>query len=266
MKQIKKFFLEDRNTNWIISLNVFIIFIQGFVDNSWVLNHLEYLFTTAFILEILCKVYEYKKRFFKNIWNIIDFIICISVVPISILILTGMLETGFLVILGLRAIRALKILRLVRFFKRSHTTLGSFLLGLKASLVFLPFLLLIIFLFSILSTVLFQRSAPECFGNPLLSFITTIQIFLVEGWNEIPEKITNSSEGIQYYLVQIYFIFQLIVGGFLALPLFTGTIIDAMASDNNDEVLRILEKQNSKIESVESKLNEIKELLQNKDS
>ncbi|GHV25020.1 hypothetical protein FACS1894176_02560 [Bacteroidia bacterium] len=103
----------------------------------------------------------------------------------------------------------------------------------------------------------FQRLSPDYFGNIARSFTTTVDIFLVEGWNEIPESIALT--GISKYLMQAYFILQVLIGGFILLPL----VIDTFVSDNNDpleqRIISIEKKVDSvieMIEKIEKKLNQ----------
>ncbi|MDR3168849.1 MAG: ion transporter [Candidatus Peribacteria bacterium] len=247
MGQLTKFFLNERNVHRIIILNIIVVLIQSFVEIP-VLNSLEMLLTFAFFLEITVKMMAKKKQFFKDVWDKMDLILCLLLVIITILIMAESLDTHYLVVLGLRSIRVLRVLRLVRFFKQVGIKLDSFLLGLKASIALLPILLLMIFLFSTLSTVLFQHLSPEYFGNPIRSLITTFHIFIIEGWNEIPEAITGTKEDIWYYLVQMYFLAQLIIGGLMVFPMFLGSINDAMAQDENQEQLNAIRELKNLIE------------------
>ncbi|MDR2415825.1 MAG: ion transporter [Candidatus Peribacteria bacterium] len=257
MKQLTKFFLNERNIDKIIFLNVIIVLIQSFVEIS-LLNSLEMLLTFAFFLEITVKMMVKKKHFFKEIWDGIDFVLCMLLVIITILIMADTLDKSSFALLAFRSIRVLRVLRMIRFFKRIGITLNSFALGLKASITLLPLLMLLIFLCSVLSMVLFQHSAPEYFGNPIRSLITTLHVFIIEGWNEIPEAITGKQEGVSYYLVQLYFLAQLVMGGLMVFPMFLGTINDAMSQDDKEEQLKKIAELKEMLETLSQEIKELK--------
>ncbi|MDR0607983.1 MAG: ion transporter [Candidatus Peribacteria bacterium] len=257
MKHLTKFFLRESNIHTIILLNVLVVLIQSFVEVS-LLNSLEMLLTFAFFLEIIVKMMVKKKNFFKDIWDKIDFILCILLVAITILVMADTLDKSIFALLAFRAIRVLRVLRMIRFFKRIGITLHSFVLGLKASITLLPLLMLLILLCSILSMILFQQSAPEHFGNPIRSLITTLHIFIIEGWNEIPKAITGTQEGIWYYLVQLYFLAQLVMGGLMVFPMFLGTINDAMSQDDKKEQLDKIAELKAMLEAMSQEIKELK--------
>ncbi|MDR0859903.1 MAG: ion transporter [Candidatus Peribacteria bacterium] len=222
-----KFFLNERNIYGIIALNVLVIVLQSMISSPW-LDQVELLLSLLFIWEITLKIYVKKAEFFKDSWDIIDLGLCVIITTITILIWAKVLETTDLTVMGLRMIRIFKVLRSIRFIKTSGSSLSSLRAGLKACCVFFPMLIVSLFIFAIISMLFFQRLSPEYFGNIVRAFTTTVDIFLVEGWNEIPESIELT--GISKYLMQAYFILQVLIGGFVVLPL----VIDTFMSDNND--------------------------------
>ncbi|MDR2540675.1 MAG: ion transporter [Candidatus Peribacteria bacterium] len=269
MKKVIEFFLGEKVTNWIVIINVLVILIQCFVQSS-VLDSIEYGLTIAFISEMLCKVIVKGKGVFRDVWDRADIIICILTIPTFILILTGVFDIAKLVVLGFRAIRILKIFRMLRFFK-SRQGEHSLQIGLKAGIINSPLLLVGIFFFTSLSTIFFQSSSPEHFGNPALSLLSTIQVFTIEGWYEIPASICNTREGSFYYLIQFYFILQLVIYAYL-LIVYNNSVGDWMSDDNDDEMLKELAELRAEIKELKAEQEEhkillegIKALLENRD-
>jgi len=88
----------------------------------------------------------------------------------------------------------------------------------------------------------------------MTSFYTIFRIFTVEGWYEIPDMIANNSTPSIGILSKIYFSVILLLGGIFGLSLVNSIFVDAMVSDNNDELER-------KINSLENKIDK---LIENK--
>ena len=105
---------------------------------------------------------------------------------------------------------------------------------------------------SILSSTLFGKISPDLFGDPGVSLFTIFRLFTGNGWREITTQIAENSNEFIGRLVRVVFAFLFFVGGILGLSLVNSIFVDAMAGDNNDEVLL-------KLEELEKKLDEIKE-------
>ena len=75
-------------------------------------------------------------------------------------------------------------------------------------------------------------------------------MFTIEGWYEIPDAIyDNVSESYQF-LVRPYFIFILVLGGIVGMSLINSVFVDAMVSDNNDDVKAKLDELEKKIDKL----------------
>ena len=90
---------------------------------------------------------------------------------------------------------------------------------MKASVIVLLGFVIYIFIIGIFSFFLFGESAPAFFSNPLTSLYATFKIFTVEGWNEIPETITQDYSPVASFFTYLYFIFVLLSGGIFGLSL-----------------------------------------------
>ena len=86
-------------------------------------------------------------------------------------------------------------------------------------------------------------------------------LFTVEGWYEIPDVIASyySDSLFVNHVVKLYFSLLLIVGGILGLSLVNSVFVDAMVSDNNDELTKEVERLHEKIDALNSKIDELKE-------
>lgn len=98
-------------------------------------------------------------------------------------------------------------------------------------------LFVILIVFSIVTTFLFGDLAPTYFGNPGLSVYSLFRLFTIEGWYEMPEAIAANVGQTMAVFARIYFSILLFSGGIIGMSLVNSIFVDAMAADNNDEVL-----------------------------
>lgn len=106
---------------------------------------------------------------------------------------------------------------------------------------------------------LFAKSAPEYFATPLDSIYSIFKLFTIEGWFEIPEVIADyySDAPFVVHVVKLYFSLLLIVGGVIGLSLINSVFVDAMVSDNNDELNKEVADLHKKIDSLTEKIDEL---------
>lgn len=237
MKRIWKYLEKTLQNNGIILLliliNTCIIFIQEFKIENHLLNFLENLFTVAFILEVYFKV---KTRTFKVYistgWNKLDFVLILSSIPSLFSMFTFDLE----ILLIFRVFRIFKFFRLLQYFPRIDSVLPGVRRAIKVSyLVFFGFFTLL-FIFSMLSCAIFKNIAPEYFSNPIDSLFSMFQVFSIEGWNSIPDLIASRSNHVVGLLSKLYFSLLMFFGGIIGLSIVNSIFVDAMVSDNNDNL------------------------------
>ena len=141
-------------------------------------------------------------------------------------------------ILSLRVLRVFKFFRIIKFFPHIDELSKGLERAIKDSYsVFFGFVI-VIFIFALLNCSLFATAAPEFFGSPLESIYSMFRLFTIEGWYEIPAVITDYYDGSVWieHLVKLYFSLLLIIGGVIGLSLVNSVFVDAMVSDNNDEL------------------------------
>jgi voltage-gated sodium channel len=180
-----------------------------------VLERIDQLCVLIFVIELAMKIYVYRLSFFKQGWNIFDFVI----VGIALLPATGELSI-------LRAFRIFRVLRLV-------TTVDSIRRVVAGMLIAIPGVgsvgaLLIVFFYigAVISTTLFGEAFPDWFGNLGRSMYTLFQIMTLESWSMgIVRPVME-----QYPYAWIFFIPFITVTTFTVLNLFIGIIVDAIAT------------------------------------
>lgn len=258
MDKIKKVFLEDNFILVLIIVNALLIFIAESISNAIWIDYLESLFTIAFIIEMIIKLRHWGYRsYFAISWNRFDFIIVLLSIPSLGTIFFASQILNINVLLSLRILRVFKTFRLFKFLPNADNFVESVKRAMKASYIVLLGFFILIFIVSILSTSMYKNIAPEYFNNPIQSFYTIFQIFSVEGWYEIPNFIAERSSITIAFLTKFYFSFLLLVGGILGFSLVNSIFVDAMVSDNNDELVETVAQLHHQIESLNSKIDHL---------
>jgi voltage-gated sodium channel len=258
---IKKLFLNEKIILILILLNSVTIFVSGFEispDNRFILSLTDNLITGLFIAEIIVKFKEFGiKNYFKSNWNKFDFILVALSFPTLIAFIGNLEITSFSFLLVFRVMRVFKSFRFLKFIPGIEHLVKGIRRALKASIVVLIGFVIYIFIIGIFSFYLFKEISPDYFGNPLNSLYSIFKIFTVEGWYEIPEQLTRGLSSTTSFFTYMYFIFVVISGGIFGLSLVNSIFVDAMVSDNNDELENKIDLLDQKIDKLLTKKEEL---------
>lgn len=237
----------------LVVINTITIFFSGYSKNTGSFFWADSFFTLLFLTEALVKISSYGwKEYWHDNWNKFDFIITLIAIPslINIFVETGVTTN---VLLSLRSLRIFKSFRLLKFIPNINGLLKGIGLAMKASLIVTIAFAVFLLILSILSSTLFGKVAPELFGDPGVSIFTIFRLFTGDGWSEIPTEIAENSSEFIGRIVRAIFAVLFFLGGILGLSLVNSIFVDAMAGDNNDEVLKKLEKLEKKIDDINSR-------------
>ena len=191
------------------------------------ISFLDNCILSIFVIEISIKLGYRKLSFFKDGWNIFDFII----IGIALAPATGSLS----VLRTLRIFRAMRLLSVVPSMKKVTQALLSAIPGI---LSVGSIILLIFYVSAVLATNFFGDDFDTWFGNIGRSMFSLFQIMTLESW----------SMGIVRPVMELFpwawtfFVPFILVTSFAVLNLFIGIIVDAMQSQNT-------EKENSATEA-----------------
>lgn len=254
MKYKLQSFIENKyTTNFILAVIIFNSIVLGLMTyptiytkyGQW-LNESCTVCVIIFTIEILIKLFVYNKKFFKDGWNIFDFIlVAISWIP------TGGIFSSFR---AFRVLRALRALRLITRLQRLKIIVQAIIESIPnvgwASLL----LLLIFYIFSIMGTTMFSEAFPEFFGTIGKSMYSLFQIMTLESW----------SMGIARPVIAvfpfawIYFISFILTSSFIVMNVIVGVVVNAISelSEQNRKEREIKSIQNST--TLEIELNNLK--------
>ncbi len=265
MSKIKKFFLNEYCILGLIIGNAILIFIQEFEIRGNVLDYFEPIFTALFIIEMLIKISNKGFRnYINNGWNKLDFVLVLISIPslAAIFYSNNILELN--IFLTLRVFRIFKFFRLIKFLPNINSLVLSIQRAIKASYIVIFGFFILVFIVSLVTCSIYKNIVPEYFNNPANSFYSIFRLFSVEGWYEIPDLIASRTSPLVALLSKLYFGFLLLSGGILGLSLVNSIFVDAMVSDNNNDLQNEVTELTNRIDSLNEKIEILIKIQNNK--
>lgn len=251
MNPIKRLFLSDKFILAAILINTACLYLGGYCRSS-ILALIDDAFTILFIVEILLKVNHYSwKKYWRSKWNRFDFIITMIALPSLCHLIFPEMENQMNFVLCIRLLRIFKMLRLLKFIPNVKYLVKGMTMALRSSVFVVFGFMLMMVMTSIVLYGFFGNVVPDYFGNPLKATYTTFRFFTTEGWYEIPDAIAKHSTEMAAGFTKVAFCVLLFVGGIIGMSLVNSIFVDAMANDNNEEVLK-------KLKEIQKQLNELK--------
>ncbi|WP_010663743.1 ion transporter [Marinilabilia salmonicolor] len=250
----KRFFLNENFILGVIILNSITILLGAF-DNlspaqTKFITTIDNVITVIFVIEMVVKIMEFKiGGYFSSNWNKLDCLLVLLSIPALISWIFDLSLSSLSFFLIFRVLRVFKSFRFLKFVPGITDLIKGVQRALKTSVVIILGFCIYIFIIGIFSTYLFQNIAPEHFSNPLTSFYSIFKIFTVEGWYEIPEQITANTDGTVSFFSKLYFVFILVTGGIFGLSLVNSIFVEAMLSDNTDDISQKIDKLEDKLDN-----------------
>jgi voltage-gated sodium channel len=173
-----------------------------------------------FVVELAAKMVAKGRRFWREGWNIFDFVIVgIALVP----------NAGPFSVL--RALRILRVLRIISVFPRLRRVVEGFVTALPGMGSVFLLMGIIFYIASVMATKLFGASFPEWFGDLGSSGYSLFQIMTLESW----------SMGIVRPVMEVYpyawafFVPFIMVTTFAVVNLLVGLIVNSMQDAHSEE-------------------------------
>ncbi len=196
-----------------------------------------------FTVEIAAKLIARGKAFFRDGWNLFDFVIVgIALVPAA---------QGLSV---LRALRILRVLRVISAAPRLRRVVEGFITALPGMGSVFLLMALIFYIGAVMATKLFGDSFPEWFGDLGRSGYSLFQIMTLESW----------SMGIVRPVMEVYpyawafFVPFIMVTTFAVVNLLVGLIVnsmqDAHAEEDNEKTDAYRDEVIARLAAIEEQL------------
>lgn len=237
-------------TNFIVAVIVFNAIILGMETSDAIMDTagplivaLDRLCLAIFVLELSAKLFAQRMQFFRNGWNIFDFIIVgVSLVP----------GNGGLSVL--RALRILRVLRVISVVPSLRRVVEGFVTALPGMGSVFLLMGIVFYIGAVMATKLFGDSFPQWFGSLGQSGYTLFQIMTLESW----------SMGIVRPVMEIYpyawafFVPFIMVTTFAVVNLLVGLIVnsmqDAHAEEGNAATDAYRDEVLAKLDAIEARL------------
>lgn len=250
---MKRFFTNDKLMLSMVIVNTITIFIGGFNIAPSLFIIIDAFFTILFVCEAIVKIRTFGwKEYWSDGWNKFDFIITLIALP-SLINLISESNIATNILLSLRTLRVFKSFRLLKFIPNISGLLKGIALAMRASLIVSIAFIVLMIIIAILSASVFGSISPDLFGDPGTALFTIFRLFTGDGWSEIPTQIAETTTIFTGRMIRTGFSILFFAGGILGLSLVNSIFVDAMASDNNDELMDKLNELEKKIDSLNNK-------------
>ena len=174
---------------------------------------LDKLCLAVFLIEIALKLAAYRGRFWRNGWNVFDFLV------VAIALAPGAGPWAVL-----RSLRVLRVLRLLTVVPSLRKVVAAFLHSIPGLTGVVAVMAIFFYTAGVLATRLFGESYPEWFGSLGKSLYTLFQVMTLESWSMgIVRPVMES-----HPWAWAFFVPFIIVATFTILNLFIGIIVSTM--------------------------------------
>ncbi len=186
------------------------------VTESWglALEVVDNACLAVYVVELALKLYADRARFFRNGWNIFDFVI-----------VAGSLVPGANTFAVLRALRVLRVLRLISVVPALRRVVDGLGRAIPGILSVAALLLIVFYVGAVMATTLYGAAFPELFGSLEDSVFTLFQMMTLDDWANVTRTVME-----EYPLAPVFFVVFVFVSALTVLNLVVAVIVDAMQS------------------------------------
>ena len=247
---------EIRDAKWFSNLTTFIILayasVLGFktmgeVETNYAifLQIADYFVTVYFIFELAIKMVAEKKfiNFFKNSWNLFDFIIVvITLLPLE--------QSGFAAIA--RVLRVFRVLRLFTARPELKAIIDMLIKAIPSIIDIVILMFIIFYIYAIIGNFYFSELPSGLWSNFLVSMLTLFRVLTFEDWTDVMYEAMEI-----HPWAWVYFVSFVIIAAFVFFNLFVAVIIGEMQKLQESEMKEEIHEDHLKLDVL---LNEIKAL------
>lgn len=252
MIQLQKFIESSLFRNTIICVILFNAILLGLETSKTAMTSfggvillLDQLCLLIFVVELVVKFIVYRGKFFRNGWNIFDFlIVAVSLVPAA---------QGFSVLRALRILRVFRVLSVAPSLRRVVEGFVTALPGMGSVFLLMG---IIFYIGAVIATKLFGAAFPEWFGSLGKSAYTLFQVMTLESWSMgIVRPVMET-----FPYAWMFFLPFIMVTTFAVVNLLVGLIVnsmqDAHAEESNAATDAYRDAVLDRLKAIEDRLNE----------
>ena len=187
-------------------------------ETQMFLVRIDGLFLLIYCIEICLKLYAFGLRFFRDPWNVFDFVI----VAVALMPNSG----PFAVLRTLRVLRAFRLISVVPSFRRVVEGLVRAVPGLGAVL---GVMVVMFYIGGVMFTTLYGETFPEYFGNIGASMMTLFQLMLFDGWGDIVREVSAA-----HRFAWAILLIHTVIAGFAAFNLIVAVMVDGLVEEQTE--------------------------------
>lgn len=284
---MKNFLTRIADANWFNTAIIITILLAGVVVGietygqkvaEWLplLHTLDWVILWIFTIEAAVKISAWGKDYFKDPWNIFDFLI-VAICWVAIFVPS--MDAGFVAVF--RLARILRVFRLVHALPQLKMLVDAMLKSIPSMGYVGILLFLLFYIYGVMGVFLFGANDPVHFGDLKISIVTLFQITTLEGWSDIMFLNVFGCNDAFYGLddcphpkahgmwALVYFISFVLIGTMIVLNLFIGVIMNSMDEVRNEQLLeeKFIRSQGElpgldvEIEAIQNQMNDLNEKL-----
>ncbi|MEO9870952.1 ion transporter [Ekhidna sp.] len=218
--RLKDFFESGFFQSFITSLIIINSVLIGLETSDYVMVHygeiidlIDLTILALFSIEIILKLFVYRLNFFKNGWNIFDFmVVAVSLVPAA----------GSFSIF--RALRIVRTLRLLKSIPKLRLIIESLIKSLPSIGWIVVLLSIVFYVYSVIGVNLFGEMYPKYFGDMGKAFYTLFQVMTLESWSSAVAR--PIIEGVPF--AGVFFITFILIATYTTLNIFIAIVVNTM--------------------------------------
>lgn len=233
MRHLIKKFVETKKFEtfivFVIIINTIVLGIQTSdrhsINVQFFLEAINKICITIYILEAVLEIFAWRFLYFKNGWNVFDFVIVIiALVPISNIF------TGLRLFRLLRAIRSFSALRILSNVKQLSKIIQAIISSLPGITWTVVLMVIFYYIYGLIGIHLFCASFPDRFSSFSVVFVTLFTLTTLSDWQSIVYPIVNI-----FPLAWLYFITFFTMSSYILLNLIVGIVVDNISNISEDE-------------------------------
>ena len=183
---------------------------------------LDHLITIVFLIEISVRISTYTRPldFFKDGWNIFDFIIVtMSLIPID----SNHSAIG-------RLLRIFRVLRIITIIPELKNIINSLFRASKSIGYVFILMFIVFYIFAVVGTVLFEDAPSGLWDDIGVALLTLFRVMTFEGWTDV------MYESMEIYPSSwIFYLSFIFLTTFTFLNMIIGIILDSLNEEHKDE-------------------------------
>ena len=245
-------------------------------ENTLILTFLDRLILIIFTLEASIKILGQGKNpfnYFKNPWNVFDFLI------VAACLLEPFLNLGGAFLPVLRLARILRVLRLVTAIPKLQLLVTCLLKSLPSMFYVSILLFLLFYIYGAMAVFLFGENDPIHFRNLQTSILSLFRVVTLEDWTDVMyinmygsneygytaydlAKWNPTSSGSPLWGA-VFFVSFVLIGTMIVLNLVIGVIMNSMDESNAEmSIKQEIEKRRSNPEPVRDGLHDLQNRME----